>query len=70
MSYFGWDGKDDSQSRCKLLGALIALRAAGIDKNLLIEINDSGFTFDEIADFLDRVGKELPTHTPELVRQV
>jgi hypothetical protein len=50
MSYFGWNGHDDSQASRKLLGALIALSSAGIDKNLLIEMNDSGFTFDEIAD--------------------
>jgi hypothetical protein len=56
MSYYGWNGKDDSQASGKLLGALIALRYAGINKNLLIEMNDSGFTFDEIADYLDRVG--------------
>jgi hypothetical protein len=53
MSYHGWDGKDDSQSSRKLLGSLIALRQAGIDRNL-IEMNDSGFTFNEIADYLDR----------------
>ena len=56
MSYYGWNGKDDSQASGKLLGALIALRYTGINKNLLIEMNDSGFTFDEIADHLDRVG--------------
>lgn len=33
MSYHGWNGKDDSQASGKLLGALIALRYAGIDKN-------------------------------------
>jgi hypothetical protein len=49
MSYYGWNGKDDSQASGKLLGALIALRHAGIDKHLLIHLNDSGFTFDEIA---------------------
>jgi hypothetical protein len=54
MSYFGWSGRDDSRAATKLLGTLIALRAAGIDKNLLIEMNDSGYTFDEIADHLDR----------------
>jgi hypothetical protein len=53
MSYYGWNGKDDSQAASKLLGTLIALRYAGIDRNLLIEMNDSGFTFDEIADYLD-----------------
>jgi hypothetical protein len=26
MSYYGWNGKDDSQAASKLLGALIALR--------------------------------------------
>jgi hypothetical protein len=31
---------DDSQASGKLLGALIVLRYAGIDKNLLIEMND------------------------------
>ena len=57
MSYYGWNGKDDSAASEKLLGALIALRHAGIDKNLIIEMNDSGFTFDEIADYLTRLGK-------------
>lgn len=56
MSYYGWNGKDDSQASGKFLSTLIALRSAGIDKNLLIEMNASGFTFDEIADYLDRVG--------------
>ena len=56
MSYYGWDGKDDSHATRKLLGALIALRYAGIDRNLLIEMNDSGMSFDEIADYLDKIG--------------
>ena len=47
MSYHGWNGKVDSNASSKLLGALITLRQAGIDKNLLIELNDSGFSFDE-----------------------
>jgi hypothetical protein len=57
MSYFRWDGKDDSHAATKLLAAFIALRHIGIDKNLLIEMNDSGFTFDEIADYVDRISK-------------
>jgi hypothetical protein len=57
MSYFGWNGKDDSAASGKLLGTLIALRHAGIDKNLIIELNDSGFTFDEIADYLNELEK-------------
>jgi hypothetical protein len=56
MSYYGWNGQDDSQASSKLLGTLIALRYAGIDKNLLIEMNDSGLSFDEIADYLDKIG--------------
>ena len=55
MSYFGWNGQDDFQASSKLLGTLIALRSAGIDRNLLIEMNDTGFTFDEIADYIDKV---------------
>ena len=42
MSYFGWNGRDDDQAGSTLLGTLIALRHAGIDKNLLI------------ADYLER----------------
>ena len=53
MSYYGWNGQDDSQATSKLLGILIALIYAGIDRNLLIEMNDSGFTFDENAKYLD-----------------
>ena len=52
MSYYGWNGKDDSHAATKLLGALIALRYAGIDKNLIIQLNDLDATFDEIADYL------------------
>jgi hypothetical protein len=56
MSYYGWNDQDDSEAATKLLGTSIALRYAGIDRNLLIEMNDSGFTFDEIADYIDRIG--------------
>ena len=62
MSYYGWNCKDDSHAATKLLGALIALRYAGTDKNLLIDLNGSGFTFHEIADYLERnneIGFEL-----------
>ena len=54
MSYYGRKGRDDSQAASKLLGTLVALRSAGIDRNLLVEMNDSGFTFDEIADYIDK----------------
>jgi hypothetical protein len=61
MSYYGWNGKDDFNASSKLLGTLITLRSAGIDRNMIIEMNDSGFTFDEIADYLDRtrIDKEI-----------
>ena len=54
MSYYGWDGKCITNAERRLYAALVALRQAGISKELLIELNDSGATFDEIADFLDR----------------
>ena len=38
----------------RLYAALVALRRAGISKESLIELNDSGRTFEEIADYLDR----------------
>jgi hypothetical protein len=55
MSYFGWDGRDHSFAGNKLLGTLIALRQAGINKNLLVKLNDSGYSLDEIADYLDQI---------------
>jgi hypothetical protein len=54
MSYYGWDGKCMTNSERRLYAALVALRRAGISKELLIDLNDSGATFDEIADYLDR----------------
>ena len=55
MSYYGWDGKCITNAERRLYAALIALRQAGISKELLIELNDSGATFDEIADYLDNI---------------
>ena len=54
MSYYGWDGKCINNAERRLYAALVALRQAGISKELLIELNDSGATFEEIADYLDR----------------
>jgi hypothetical protein len=53
MSYFGWNGKDDDDATRRLLATLAALKQADISKVTLIEMNDSGFSFDEIADYLD-----------------
>jgi hypothetical protein len=55
MSYYGWDGKCISNAERRLYAALVALRQAGIGKELLIELNDSGATFEEIADYLDNI---------------
>lgn len=57
MSYFGWDGTDDFDTAKVLFAALGELKRAGIDEDLLIDLNDSGHTFDEIADYLDRIDK-------------
>ena len=54
MSYYGWDGKCITNAERKLYAALVALRRAGITEELLIELNDSGATFDDIADYLDK----------------
>jgi hypothetical protein len=53
MSYYGWNGKDDPDAARRLLAALVVLRHVGI-RDDLVTLNDSGATFDEIADYLDR----------------
>jgi hypothetical protein len=54
MSYFGWDGTDYLDAASGLQAATDELKRAGINEDLLIELNDSGMTFGEIADYLDR----------------
>ena len=53
MSYFGWNGKDDIRASRKLLSAFIALTQAGVSKDLVVQLNDSGMSFDEIAEYLE-----------------
>ena len=53
MSYLGWDGKDDVRASRKLLSAFIALTHAGVSKDLVVQLNDSGMSFNEIAEYLD-----------------
>lgn len=61
MSFHGWNGRDEPPgSAKKLLVVFDELKHSGIDEDLLIELNDSGMTFDEIADYLDRAN-ELTT---------
>ena len=50
MSYFGWNGKDDYRASGKLLSVLVALAHTGASKDLVIQLNDSGMSFDGIAD--------------------
>jgi hypothetical protein len=54
MSFYGWDGKCITNAERRLYAALVALQRAGISQELLIELNDSGATFDDIADYLDK----------------
>jgi hypothetical protein len=53
MSYFGWYGKHDSDSSDSLQIALHVLKDAGIRSGIVIKLNNSGKTFDEIADYID-----------------
>jgi hypothetical protein len=55
MSYYGWGGSDNFNVVMGLFGALDELKYAGIDEDLLINLNDSGYTFDEIADYIDTI---------------
>jgi hypothetical protein len=54
MSYYGWDGREDFDAVNNLLDASNTLNHADIDYSLLKDLNDSGFTFEEIANYLDR----------------
>jgi hypothetical protein len=54
MSYFGWKDKDDSEAGKKLMKALNELAQAGISKNIVLQLNDSGISFEKIADYIDQ----------------
>jgi hypothetical protein len=56
MSYYGWNGKDDFEAAGKLLNLSNALRRASVKRDFVVHLNDSGLTFDEIDDNLDKVG--------------
>jgi hypothetical protein len=53
MSYFGWDRSVYLDVANGLIAAADELNRAGINEDLLIELNDAGWTFDEIADHLE-----------------
>jgi hypothetical protein len=57
MSYYGWNGCDFFGIVRSLICTLHLLKNAGLQIEFIAQLNDSGKTFDEIADFLDKVGK-------------
>jgi hypothetical protein len=65
MSYYGWDGNDDSRASKKLLSAFTALIRAGVNKDIVIQLNDSGMSFDGIADYLDQLQELTPNDLVE-----
>jgi hypothetical protein len=54
MSYYGWNGNSKYGAARSSLATLVALRREGVSYWAVIEMNDSGATFGEIADYLDR----------------
>jgi len=60
LYYFGWDGELDSDITTSLQAALPILSSAGLrDDSFIIKLNDSGMTFDEIADYLDKIDNSI-----------
>jgi hypothetical protein len=52
LSYFGWDGNPNSDIT---MSVQAALAKTGLhDDFFMIDLNDSGMTFDEIAGYLDK----------------
>ena len=48
LSYYGWNGHSDASKPMKI--ALNSLKEVDISRGTIIKLNDSGKTFDEIAD--------------------
>ena len=42
MSYYGWNGKDDSKAAGKLMDLSNALRQAGIKRDFVVKLNQLG----------------------------
>ena len=49
-----------SMSARSLTSTLHALKNTGVQIDFIAQLNDSGVTFDEIADFLDKVDRSIP----------
>ena len=55
LSYFGWDGKANSDLTRSVKAALPTIAKNGLHDDIsIIELNDEGWSFDEIANYLDR----------------
>ena len=65
MSYFGWDGIDDSRASRKFLSAFNALSHARFNKDLVVQLIDAGMSFDGIADYLDQLHELTPNDLVE-----
>jgi|SRR5918996_490217 hypothetical protein len=58
LSFFGWDGKPDSDLTPSIKAALPTLAKSGLDDEFSIfELNDTGWSFDGIANYLDSLNK-------------
>ena len=54
MCFFGWNGIPDYNINTSLQASFNSLANSDLEYGLsIIELNDSGMTFDEIADYLD-----------------
>jgi hypothetical protein len=56
LSYYGWNGRLNSlcDASPSSRAARQAMRSAGISRSHIMDQNDSGYTFDEIADHLEQ----------------
>jgi hypothetical protein len=62
-SYFGWDGKPDSDMTSSVNAALPTLAKIGLNDDIfIIELNDKGWSFDEIANYIDKIGNNRNMH--------
>jgi hypothetical protein len=61
LSYYGWDGKLNSLSHASPTSqtARRAMTRIGISGSWIMKQNDSGYTFDEIADYIERYYESL-----------
>ena len=53
ISYYDWNGirRSDAARMC-----ILCFDKPGSGKDIVVQLNDSGTTFDETADYLDRIG--------------